>query len=111
MLASLSASSPPGKNGTENSNSLRGHFRETDQKRALKHSNRAPSYRNYTCQLLAIFAPFIQNCFGSEPSQGCRLRDKQQCMGSDSANTQRATDTTPANHEEMRLEQVIAERP
>jgi len=46
-----------------------------------KHRNRAQSYRNYTYQLLAIFAPLIQNCPGSDPPQGCRLRDKQRCMG------------------------------
>jgi type I restriction enzyme S subunit len=47
----------------------------------LKHSNRASSYRNYTCQLLAILAPVTQNSLGSEPPQGWRLRDKQRCMG------------------------------
>src|SRR3546814_3469023 len=47
----------------------------------LKHSNRASSYRNYTCPLLAIFSPLTQNCLGSEPPRGCRLRDKPRYMG------------------------------
>jgi hypothetical protein len=52
-------------------------IRNADRKR----SNRASIYRNYTCQLLESFAPFVQNSLGSEPPQGCRLRDKQRCMG------------------------------
>src|SRR3546814_18043130 len=47
----------------------------------LKHSNRASSYRNYTCPLLAIFSPLTQNCLGSEPPRGCRLREKPRYMG------------------------------
>jgi hypothetical protein len=64
------------------------------RKAGRKHSNRASSYRNYTCQLLAIFAQFIQNSLGSEPPQGCRLRDKQRCMGA-IAPTRSAQPTLP----------------
>src|SRR3546814_20960816 len=71
----------------------------------LKHSNRASSYRNYTCTLLAIFSPLTQNCLGSEPPRGCRLRDKPRYMGALRQHTA-GHRCYAANHEEIGLEQV-----